>query len=255
MNQLWVRYQHAGRVAFGTLATGRVHEHAGDMFGAHESTGVSHALGDVTLLSPSAPSKVIALWNNFHALAARLKLPDCAEPLYFLKSPNSWSAHGAPIALPRRPAKVVFEGELGVVIGRRAAGVDEADAMAHVFGYTCVNDVTAADVLNRDASFAQWIRAKGLDGFCPMGPAIATGLDPATLSVTTRLNGDVRQHYAISDMRFPVARLVSLISMDLTLEAGDVILCGTSLGVGSMKPGSVVEVEIEGIGTLRNRYG
>jgi len=150
---------------------------------------------------------------------------------------------------------VVFEGELGIVIGRRCSAATESDALAHVFGYTCANDVTVADLLLRDASFAQWTRAKGQDGFCPLGPVVATGLDPAALSVKTLLDGQIRQHYPISDMSFSVAQLVSRISLDLTLLPGDVILCGTSVGVGSMKPGSLVEVEIDGIGRLANRYG
>jgi 2-keto-4-pentenoate hydratase/2-oxohepta-3-ene-1,7-dioic acid hydratase in catechol pathway len=151
--------------------------------------------------------------------------------------------------------KVVFEGELGIVIGKTCSGVAEADALDHVFGYTCANDVTVSDILNRDASFAQWTRAKGFDTFCPMGPVVATGLDPSTLTVTTTLNGEVRQNYPISDMRFSVQQLVSLISFDMTLNPGDVILCGTSVGVGSMKPGSTIEVEIGGIGRLSNCFG
>ena len=255
MQQRWVRFEHAGKVGFGTLHDDRVHEHAGDMFGPNDATGVVHALAGVRLLAPTVPTKVIALWNNFHALAKKLSLADPVEPLYLLKAPNSWSAHGAAIRPPHRLAKVVFEGELGVVIGRTCSAIAEADALAHVFGYTCANDVTVADILNRDPSFTQWDRAKGQDTFCPMGPVVATGLDPATLTVTTRLDGEVRQRYPISDMRFPVARLVSDISFDLTLHPGDVILCGTSVVVGSMKPGSVVEVEIDGIGTLSNVYG
>jgi 2-keto-4-pentenoate hydratase/2-oxohepta-3-ene-1,7-dioic acid hydratase in catechol pathway len=243
MQQRWVRFEQAGKVGFGTLHGERVHVHAGDMFGPNDATGVVHALADVRLLAPTVPTKVIALWNNFHALAKKLSLADPAEPLYLLKAPNSWSAHGAAIRAPHRPGKVVFEGELGIVIGRTCSAIGEEDALARVFGYTCANDVTAAEILNRDASFTQWDRAKGLDTF------------PATLTVTTRLDGEVRQHYPISDMRFSVARLVSAISFDLTLFAGDVILCGTSVGVGSMRPGSVVEVEIDGIGTLSNVYG
>jgi len=130
----------------------------------------------------------------------------------------------------------------------------EADALNYVFGYTAANDVTVADILNRDASFAQWVRAKGLDTFCPFGPAIATDLDPVTLVVKTILNGDVRQDYPISDMRFSVQQLVSLISNDMTLYPGDIILCGTSVGVGSMKPNSVIEIEIAGIGKLVNDF-
>jgi 2-keto-4-pentenoate hydratase/2-oxohepta-3-ene-1,7-dioic acid hydratase in catechol pathway len=121
-----------------------------------------------------------------------------------------------------------------------------------VFGFTIANDVTVPELLQRDPTFAQWVRAKGFDTFCPIGPAITTGLDPATLTVRTRLDGELRQDYPVSDAHFDVPTLVSRISHDMTLEAGDLILCGTSVGVGSMKPGSVVSVEIDGIGTLTN---
>jgi 2-keto-4-pentenoate hydratase/2-oxohepta-3-ene-1,7-dioic acid hydratase in catechol pathway len=252
--QHWVRFRHAGSVGFGVLTDERIAEHRGDMFAAPEPTGRVLALREVQLLSPTQPTKVIALWNNFKALGDKLGLAVPAEPLYLLKAPNSFANPGDVIRQPRSKGKVVFEGELGIVIGQTASGVAEADAMAHVFGYTCANDVTEAEILNRDASFTQWVRAKGLDTFCPMGPVVATGLDAATLVVTTTLNDDVRQNYPISDMRFSVAQLVSLISFDMTLYPGDVILCGTSIGVGSMKPGSDIAVGIEGIGTLRNRY-
>ena len=251
----WVRFESAGTTGFGTLAGSRIAVHRGDMFSNPEPTGETLPLDAVRLLMPAVPSKVIALWNNFAALGAKLNLAVPAEPLYLLKAPNSFANPGDLIRKPRCDGKVVFEGELGIVIGKRASGVSEAEALDHVFGYTCANDVTVADILNRDASFAQWVRAKGFDTFCPMGPAIATGLDASTLVVRTRLNGELRQDYPISDMRFPVERLVSLISADMTLEPGDVILCGTSIGVGSMKPDSDIEIEIAGIGTLRNRYG
>ena len=254
-HRLWVRFAATdASVGFGTLHEGRITEHRGDMFGASRQTGRMLALDAVKLLRPMQPSKVIGLWNNFKALGYKQGLSAPPEPLYFLKAPNSFADPGDAIVQPRDKGKVVYEGELAIVIGRTASGIGEAEAMAHVFGYTCVNDVTAAEVLNRDASFAQWTRAKGQDGFCPLGPAIATGLDAATLVVRTTLNGDLRQDFPISDMRFTVAQLVSLISNDMTLHPGDAILCGTSLGVGSMKPGSDVSVEIEGIGTLRNRY-
>ena len=255
MQNRWVRFEHAGHIGFGTLSGDQIRAHRGDMFGTAEATGAVLALAQVKLLSPSAPTKVIALWNNFHALGAKLNLPVPLEPLYLLKSPNSFAASGDAIRQPLCDGKVVFEGELGIVIGKTCTAVPEAQALDHVFGYTCANDVTMADILNRDASFAQWTRAKGFDTFCPMGPVIVTGLAPASLTVTTWLNGEQRQHYPISDMRFPVQQLVSLISFDMTLHPGDVILCGTSVGVGSMKPGSVVEVEIGGIGKLSNRFG
>jgi 2-keto-4-pentenoate hydratase/2-oxohepta-3-ene-1,7-dioic acid hydratase in catechol pathway len=257
----WIRYRlhdtpQGATEGFGTLHDdGQVLEHTGDLFEAPVPTGRRLPLQALQVLMPVRPSKVIALWNNFGQLREKLQLARPEEPLYLLKAPNAWSAHGAPIPLPRGGGKVVFEGELGIVIGRRATAVTESEAMAHVFGYTCANDVTVADILFRDASFAQWTRAKGLDGFCPLGPVVATGLDPATLTVSTWLDGQQRQRYPIADMTFTVAQLVSRLSLDMTLEPGDVILCGTSVGVGSMKPGSLVEVEIDGIGRLSNRFG
>ena len=254
MTTHWVRFNDGGTARFGTIEGTRIRVCEGDMFGAPVPTERLVPLATAELLTPVQPTKVLALWNNFHALAQKLQLPDPPEPLYLIKSPNSWLACGGVIRKPAREAKVAFEGELGIVIGRACKEVPEHQALDHVFGYTCANDVTAADVLHRDASFAQWVRAKGFDTFCPFGPAVVTGLDPATLSVRTILDGEVRQDYPISDMRFSVQQLVSLLSHDMTLYPGDIILCGTSIGVGSMKPGSTVEVEIAGIGTLTNRY-
>ncbi|MEO7916814.1 MAG: fumarylacetoacetate hydrolase family protein [Dokdonella sp.] len=252
--QRWVRFAEAEQIGFGTLEADQISLHTGNLFDCPEPTGRTVATNAVRLLMPTVPGKVIALWNNFGELRAKLNLTTPQEPLYLLKAPNTFASPGDVIRQPRCQGKVVFEGELGIVIGRTAYGVSEGDAMQHVFGYTCGNDVTQADILNRDPSFAQWVRAKGFDTFCPLGPVIATGLDPSTLVVKTILNGVERQNYRISDMRFSVAQLVSLISADMTLQPGDVILCGTSVGVGSMKPGSDVTVEIEGIGRLENRY-
>ena len=149
---------------------------------------------------------------------------------------------------------MVYEGELAVVIGKTASGVSVADAPAHIFGYSCANDVTAPELLKRDESFAQWTRAKSFDTFGVFGPVIETDFDPAGGELVTLLNGRERQRYAFSDMIFNPAQLVSLISQDMTLVPGDVILCGTSLGAMPMKPGSTVEVVIEGIATLFNEY-
>jgi 2-keto-4-pentenoate hydratase/2-oxohepta-3-ene-1,7-dioic acid hydratase in catechol pathway len=249
-----VRFNHAGTTGFGTLEGGHVRVCEGDMFDCPQPTGMVHRLADVELLAPVLPTKVIALWNNFHALGEKLKLPVPAEPLYLIKSPNSYLGPGGIIRKPACEGKVVFEGELGIVIGTLCKEVQEHQALDHVLGYTCANDVTLADILHRDTSFPQWVRSKGFDTFCPFGPAVATGLDPARLVVKTTLNGEVRQEYPISDMRFTVAQLVSAISQDMTLYPGDIILCGTSIGVGSMKPGSTVDVEIAGIGKLSNRF-
>ena len=249
-----VRFLEGGTVRFGTLEGERVRVWHGNMFEYPERGDRTVPLADVRLLTPVQPTKVIALWNNFKALGDKLNLSAPPEPLYLVKTPNSYLEPGGTIRHPGGGLKVVFEGELGIVIGRTCKQVSENDAMSHVFGFTCANDVTVADILNRDASFAQWVRAKGFDTFCPFGPAVATGLDPQKLQVRTVLDGQVRQDYPISDMRFSVAQLVSMISQDMTLLPGDIILCGTSVGVGSMKPGSTVEVEIAGIGRLRNRF-
>jgi len=250
----WVRFEHQGAAGFGTLDGAMVAVYEGDMFATPRATGGTLPLNTLKQLMPVRPGKVLALWNNYLALAAKLGLADPAEPLYFMKAPSSYLNPGETIVAPAGQGKIVFEGELAIVIGRRAKAVSEAAALDHVFGYTCCNDVTAAEVLNRDSTFAQWVRAKSYDTFCPLGPCITTGLDPATLSVKTWLEGQLRQDYPVADIRFSVARLVSLISHDMTLEPGDVILCGTSVGVGSMKSGQTVDVEIDGIGTLRNRF-
>jgi ketopantoate reductase/2-keto-4-pentenoate hydratase/2-oxohepta-3-ene-1,7-dioic acid hydratase in catechol pathway len=199
---------------------------------------------------------MICLWNNFAANAKKQSLSKPPEPLWFLKAANAFLAHGEPIKRP--PAyngKIVYEGELGIVIGKRCSNVSEEEAPGYIFGYTCVNDVTAIDLLNKDPSFAQWVRSKSFDTFGAFGPVIATGLDPMTLSVRTVLNGAERQNYPVNDMFFPPARLVSLLSRDVTLMPGDVIACGTSVGVGVMSaPENTVEISIEGIGTLSNGF-
>lgn len=254
MAQKWVRFSANNAIGFGTLTDELIHVYSGDMFSEPRRTGAQHTLAEVELLAPTVPSKVVALWNNFMALAEKLGLQTPLTPLYFLKSPNSYLNPNEPICAPAGEHKIVFEGELGIVIGKTCKAVSEADAAEYVFGYTCGNDVTAANILNADPTFAQWVRAKGFDTFCPLGPVIATGLDAATLRVKTTLNGQLRQDFPISDMRFSVARLVSSISHDMTLNPGDVILCGTSIGVGSMKPGSTVSVEIDGIGALTNAF-
>lgn len=252
---LWLRFTRDGREGFGTLDGDVIAVHAGEMFGATTPTGETIPRADIALLPPVRPRVVIGLWNNYHEAAAKQGLAVPEAPLFFLKSPGSVVGPEAPIPMPAGYAgRVIYEGELGLVIGTRVTNVDEQQAAAAIFGLTCVNDVTALDLLNADPSFAQWARAKGCDGFGPIGPAIATGLDWQTLRVQVALNGRVRQDYPCSDMIIPPARIVSLISREMTLEPGDVIACGTSLGALPMRPGMVVEVTIEGIGTLRNVF-
>ena len=252
---LWGRVIHDGRECFGTIEGEAMLLHEGDMLADPRPTGQSILLDGAQLLTPTSPSKMVALVDNYRALVAKLNHAVPAEPLYFLKADNSFLAGGETIRAPKSYAgKVVYEGELGIVIGKRCCAVSEADAASCIFGYTCINDVTAIDILNKDPGFAQWTRAKGFDTFGVFGPVIATDVDPAKLVVKTILNGQERQNYPLSDIIFEPIRLVSLISQDMTLEAGDVIACGTSVGVGSMKPGSTVSIVIEGIGTLTNRF-
>ncbi len=199
----WLRFRHAGTTGFGTLTASGISVHEGEMFGRNAATGKMLALSEVELLAPCAPSKIVALWNNFHALAAKLNQPEPPEPLYLLKATTTITTPGAVI---RRPSyydgKTTYEGELGIVIGKTCARVSPAEADGFIFGYTCVNDITANDILTSDPTFPQWARAKGIDDYGPFGPVIATGLDPAKLTVRTILNGAERQNYPISDMIF-----------------------------------------------------
>jgi 2-keto-4-pentenoate hydratase/2-oxohepta-3-ene-1,7-dioic acid hydratase in catechol pathway len=251
----WIRFEHAGTVGFGTLIEDTIAVHDGNMFDAPMATGDVLRLDQVTPAAPTVAGKMLALWNNSRAVAAKLNQAIPPEPLYFIKANGSYLGTGSTI---RKPAsydgKVVFEGELGIVIGRECRGVSEAASAASIFGYTCVNDVTAIGLVGKDPTFQQWTRAKSFDTFGVFGPVVATGLDPAGLSIRTMLNDQERQHYGVDDLIFQPAQIVSLISRDTTLHPGDVICCGTSVGVGSMKPGSTVAVTIDGIGTLRNRY-
>jgi 2-keto-4-pentenoate hydratase/2-oxohepta-3-ene-1,7-dioic acid hydratase in catechol pathway len=250
----WARFRAPdGRVGFGSVAHNEIKEHSGDMFGVSQATGTSFALDSVGLLAPCAPSKIVALWNNFHALAAKIGKVAPSHPLFFIKSPTSVVGPGSAI---RRPAgysgKIVFEGELGIVIGKYCKDVPAEQAGEYIFGYTCVNDVTAMDILFENSDFPQWGRSKSFDTFGCLGPYIVTAFDSQSATLITRLDGVERQNYALADMIFGPHELVSRLSYDVTLLPGDVIACGTSLGVGSIKDGVTVDVSIDGIGSLRN---
>ena len=207
-------------------------------------------LDEVKLVAPVTPSKVVCVGRNYREHAAELgnKMPD--EPLLFLKPPSSVIGDGDRIELPSQSQQVEHEGELGVVIGRTARKLTQADdPLSYVFGYTCVNDVTARDLQRKDVQFT---RGKGFDTFCPVGPWIVTDLDPTSLSVTTRVNGEVKQNGNTRDMAFPVSFLITYISSIMTLYPGDLIATGTPAGVSRMKHDDTVEVEVSGIGILRN---
>ena len=251
----WLRFLHAGAPAFGTLDGETVRVHRGTLFGANEPTGETLPLAGLALLAPCEPRQIVGLWNNFRAAAEKNGWATPAEPLYFLKSPGCATGSG-PIPAPASyDGRVVYEGELVVVIGRRTQAVSVAEAPAHIFGYTCGNDVTALELLNRDASFVQWTRAKSFAGFGAFGPVIETEFDASAATLRTLVGGRERQNYPLGDMFFGPAEIVSRLSQDLTLEPGDLVFCGTSLGVLPMKPGSAVDVVVDGIGTLSNVYG
>ncbi len=253
---IWIRFEHRGTAGFGVLDGDTITAYRGDMFAAPEPTLDRVALADVRVLMPCRPTKMIALWNNFRALGTKLGVSAPEEPLYLLKANSCFQDPDTTITRPASyKGRVVYEGELGIVVGATCKEASVAEADAAIFGYTCINDVTASDILNKDPNFPQWVRAKSFDGFGPFGPVIATDVRPEDLWVRTILNGAERQCYPIADMIFSAARLVSLISREVTLMPGDVICCGTSLGVGAMKePLNTIEVEIEGIGRLRNRF-
>lgn len=252
----WVRLAHGGGGAFGLMAPdGAVAIHRGDMFDRPTPTGEVVAPDAVRLRAPVRPGKFIGLWNNFFERAAQQGHTIPTYPLYFLKSPTCVIGPDVPIRPPALYAdRVVYEGELGIVIGRRVANADESEAAAAIFGYTCVNDVTASDILMADPAFQQWARAKSPDSFGPVGPCIETELDASICRVRVMLNGRERQNYPVADMILSPSRVVALLSREMTLEPGDLIACGTSLGALPMRPGMIVEVVIDGIGTLRNPY-
>jgi 2-keto-4-pentenoate hydratase/2-oxohepta-3-ene-1,7-dioic acid hydratase in catechol pathway len=221
------------------------------MFSGYETTGARIPLTEATLLAPVIPrSKVVCVGKNYHDHAAEMGGVAPEEPLLFLK-PNTAvigpdDAIVRPVALSERTE---YEGELVVVIGRIAKNVKAENALDHVLGYTIGNDVTARDLQRKDG---QWSRAKGFDTFCPLGPVIETDFDPAQATIETRVNGEVRQHAPLTDMIHSVAAIIEYASAVFTLLPGDVIMTGTPAGVGTFEAGDTVEVEISGLGILRN---
>jgi 2-keto-4-pentenoate hydratase/2-oxohepta-3-ene-1,7-dioic acid hydratase in catechol pathway len=212
--------------------------------------GLRRPLAEVELLAPCSPSKIVCVGRNYAEHASEMGNEAPKEPLLFFKPPSAVTDPGASIVYPRQSNRVDFEGELGVVLGRRCRNVSRASALDYVLGFTIVNDVTARDLQKSDG---QWARAKGFDTFAPIGPWIVSDLDWRHAQITTRLNGIVKQDASTASMLFDVPALIEYISAAFTLEPGDVIATGTPSGVGPMQTGDTVAIEIEGIGTLTNR--
>lgn len=245
-----VRYRFEGKTLVGVLVGSAVHEVNGSIFGKLERTGAKHKLSQVKLLTPCQPSKVVAVGLNYRAHAAETGSKVPQEPLIFLMPPTAVIGPGDEIVYPPISKRVDFEGELGVVIGKRAKNVPEGRALEYVLGYTCVNDVTARDLQAREAQFT---RSKGMDTFCPVGPCIETKLDPHNVQLETFVNGHLKQSSSTSDMVFGVPKIIAYITEAMTLLPGDVISTGTPSGIAPMQVGDTVEVRVSGVGTLRNR--
>jgi 2-keto-4-pentenoate hydratase/2-oxohepta-3-ene-1,7-dioic acid hydratase in catechol pathway len=246
-----VRFRHGDRIATGAVEPGsdEVRVLRGTFFEDPLPTGETVALGDVLLLAPVLPSKMVCVGKNYAAHAAEFGTQVPEEPLLFLKPSTAVIGPGDPIRLLPISGRVDYEGELAVVIGRLARGVRAEDAFKYILGYTCANDITLRDLQKTDD---QWARAKGFDGSAPIGPWIETDLDPNDAIVRTRLNGEIRQQSSTSEMVFGVATLIEYITVFMTLLPGDVLLTGTPEGVGALSDGDVVEVEVEDVGVLRN---
>lgn len=206
----------------------------------------------IRLLPPTSPSKIVCVGRNYADHAKELGNEVPKEPLIFLKPPSSLIAHGDPIVYPAISERVDYEGEIALVMGRRARRVKAAEAFDHLAGYTCLNDVTARDLQKKDG---QWTRGKGFDTFCAVGPWMVPkdDVDFATLGVRTLLNGEKRQEGHVNQLIFNVGVIIEYVTRFLTLEPGDLIATGTPEGVGPMKPGDTVSIEIDGIGVLTNR--
>jgi 2-keto-4-pentenoate hydratase/2-oxohepta-3-ene-1,7-dioic acid hydratase in catechol pathway len=244
-----VRFTHGEKAEYGIMDSEGVRGLSGAPYDGIDITNQYHRPGDIRLLAPCTPSKIVALGVNYRSHGEEMSHRIPEEPLIFIKPSTSVIATEGYIVYPESSQRVDYEGELGVVIKSVARNVTKEEAGKYILGYTCVNDVTARDIQARDK---QWTRSKSFDTFCPVGPCIETEVDPTDLLLETVLNGEVRQQTRTSELIFPVDELVSFISGVMTLLPGDVIATGTTSGVGPMQPGDIVEVKIEGIGTLRN---
>lgn len=246
----YVRFSHRGRVAHAVLDGEELRVIEGDLFGNHKVTSVKRKLGEVKLLHPVAPPKVLAVGLNYKSHIGNRTAP--SQPEIFYKPITCLQNPGDAIRIPPEAHNVHYEGELVVVIGKAMSRVSKEEAKAGIFGVTCGNDVSERDWQNGPRKDLQWWRAKGADTFGPLGPAIARGLDYGKLLLQTRLNGDVVQKQVTSDLLFDCPSIVSYVSHFVSLTPGDVIFTGTPGTTRKMSPGDVVEVDIEGIGVLRN---
>lgn len=245
----FLRAQKHGQAFYAVLENGRVRRLSGAPYLSVKYTGDEYGLDEIELLPPSEPTKIVAVGLNYAKHAAEMKEALVGNPVLFLKPATALTAHGGRIVWPAASAQVDYEAELALVIGKTCKDVTPEQAPACIFGYTALNDVTARDLQKSDG---QWTRAKSFDTFCPVGPYVDTDFDPAGRRVQSVLDGEIRQDGNTADMLYKPAELVSFISQCMTLLPGDIIATGTPEGIGPMRRGSVIEIRIEGLETLRN---
>ncbi len=250
----YIRYEDIDETEkYGVLEGELIREIEWDLFGDYMPTDTTHNINDVKILPPCTPTKIVCVGLNYKDHAEEMNSNPPEDPRIFIKPNSAIIGHGDTVVYPdHMSSRVDYEGELAVVMGKRAKRVGEDEALDYVFGYTCLNDVTARDLTAKDI---QYTRGKGFDTFAPFGPVIETELDPSNLDIATYLNGEIKQSSNTSMLLFNVPQLISFISNVMTLMPGDIISTGTPCGIGPMKKGDNVEVHIEGIGILRNYIG
>jgi len=244
------RFKHKNKSSWGVLKEENLFPVAGSICRTFRTKEKGSPISEVVILPPVKPSKIVAVGRNYQSHANEMKNPIPEEPLIFLKPPSAVVGHNEIIIYPRMAKRVDFEGELAVVVKRKARLLEDEDRVEdYILGYTCFNDVTARDLQQKDGQFT---RAKSFDTFAAVGPCIATDVDPSRLRLKTFLNGKLKQSSSTGNLIFPVPYLVRFISRIMTLCPGDIIATGTPAGVGPMSPGDRVDVQVDGIGTLSN---
>ncbi|HJH62003.1 MAG TPA: fumarylacetoacetate hydrolase family protein [Firmicutes bacterium] len=246
----YVRVEVEGASRWGVIQDGQVRTLRGDPYGgALEYDGAVFPLEDCALLPPCTPTKIVCVGKNYAEHAREMGGEPPGFPVLFLKGINTLNRPEGTVRAPSFVRRLDYEGELALVIRRRAKDVRAEDAAQYILGYTCLNDITARDVQRQDG---QWTRGKSMDGFCPVGPWVSDEVDPGSLELETRLNGTVVQRGNTGQFLTSIPQMLAFITASMTLEPGDVVATGTPAGIGPMAPGDVVEVEVRGIGTLRN---
>lgn len=247
----YLRFLQNENIRYGLLEKGNIiREVVGDIFNNHKNTENVYSLSEITFLPPCVPTKIIAVGLNYFAHANEVQMKISDEPLIFMKPPSTLIAHNDNIIYPKMSKQLDYEAELAVIIKNRIKNIEPEDVFENILGYTCFNDITARDLQKKDE---QWTRAKSFDTFAPIGPFISTGLNSDNLQIKLYKNGQLMQNSSTNNMIFKVDKIISFISKIMTLFPGDIIATGTPSGVGKLEEGDIVEVEIEGIGVLKNK--